>query len=208
MQLIDKEWDASRCAELEQELVREMGAFLHDKEDNELMRGVAAAFGVARALRILPGVPMPDEFLKRYATTIGPMVFIPRAWSPKERLLVLLHELVHVRQFYDHPIDFPILYLTSAEALARYEAQAYRTGPEAHVLLGGSIDAYTPESVCAGLTQGYNLVGEAGEKARMLATDMSEVALTSLAYNVIRTPSVLLFKQLLERRGGPQWLLG
>jgi len=208
MQLIDREWNDERCAELEAELVKGTGAIVLDKEDNFVMRGVAEAFGVGRQLGLLPGVPAPKEFLENYATTLGMFVFIPRKWSRKQRILVLLHELVHVEQFFADPIRFVWLYLTVMEALAAYEAQAYRTGPEALAVLEGDPSTYTPESVCAGLTQGYNLNGELGAKARVLAGDMSEIALTSIANGVLRTKPVLRLNELLAARGGPRWLLG
>jgi hypothetical protein len=107
------------------------------KEDSTVMRGVAEAFDVGRLLGIVPGVPGGDVFLRDYATTIGPFVFIPRAWTPRQRLLVVLHELCHVVQFWSAPWGFPVLYLSQPEARAAFEAQAYRAEPEAIYVLEG-----------------------------------------------------------------------
>lgn len=172
------------------------------KEDSTVMRGVAEAFDVGRLLGIVPGVPGGDVFLRDYATTIGPFVFIPRAWTPRQRLLVVLHELCHVVQFWSAPWGFPVLYLSQPEARAAFEAQAYRAEPEAIYVLEGRTNGYTPENTVAGLTQGYNL----SDRDVMLAQDMSDVALTSIANGIIRLPPVLEMESFLKARGGIEWL--
>lgn len=174
-----------------------------DKEDSEVMRGVAIAFDVDALLGIVKGLPMGKDFLTNYATTIGPFIFIPKHWTRRQKLLVVLHELVHVIQFWAAAVEFVVLYLKEKEYRAAKEAQAYRTEPEAIYVLEGRTDGYTPESTVMGLTQGYALDGP----AVTLAEDMSDVGLTSIANGVVTTPPVVEMRDYLAARGGPRWLV-
>ena len=194
--------DRAKCAQLEAHLCSKFRAKVLDKADSAVMRGVAKAFDVAHLLGIEDGVPLGADFLTSYATTLGPFVFIPKTWEPRARLLVLLHELVHVIQFWSHSIEFVYLYLAEKEYRATMEAQAYRTEPEALMVLEGAVGAYTPENTVMALTQGYALDG----KAITLAVDMSDVALTSINHGIVTTPPVVEMRAFLNARGGVEWL--
>lgn len=194
--------DDAKCEALMSFLCTRFKARRFDKEDSAVMRGVAKAFDVDNLLGIVEGLPMGEDFLTRYATTIGPFIFIPRAWSPRQKLLVLLHELVHVVQFWAGAFEFAFLYLSEKEYRSAKEAQAYRTEPEAIFVLEGRTDGYTPESTVEPLTQGYALDGP----SVTLAQDMSDVGLTSIANGVITSPTVTAMRDFLAARGGVEWL--
>ena len=52
-------------------------------------------------------VPWPFWFSDFAGFSFGPLVFV----RDKKDISLIVHEMVHVRQFYDAPIRFPILYL-------------------------------------------------------------------------------------------------
>lgn len=93
------------------------------------------------------------DWMERYATTIGPLVYIPENWSPLAKVCGLVHEIQHVHQWNkrqpqsDLPSDlgFAWLYLTSGEARVRFEVEGYRAGQlEAYRLLTGTIPDLGP----------------------------------------------------------------
>lgn len=195
--------DDAKCEQLIAYLCTRFKARRFDKEDSEVMRGVAKVFDIDNVLGIVEGVPMGDDFLANYATTLGPCIFIPKHWTTRQKLLVILHELVHVIQFWAGAFEFAVLYLSEKEYRAAKEAQAYRTEPEAIAVLEGRTDGYTPESTVSSLTQGYALDGA----SVTLGEDMSDVGLTSIANGVITTPPVVAMRDYLAERGGPRWLV-
>ena len=123
-----------------------------EKGDRAVMRGVAAVFGVAAMLGA--NVPSSDEFLTRFATTLGPVVFLPRGMPRgKRRTLLVLHEIGHGAQFWEAPLFFPRAYLQSGERRAGYEAGAERGRIEGAWLLYGELP--TAEGIDAFMVHGY-----------------------------------------------------
>lgn len=106
-------------------------ARLLDKRSAGDMRVVA---GLLRAM----GIVERDEFLQRYATTIGHRIYVPFEpgtpsgdWSLWKQMTVLVYECEHVHQW-DRlgSLRFSWQYLTSRASRARLEAEAYRSQME------------------------------------------------------------------------------
>lgn len=68
-------------------------------------------------LRIFTFGYMEDEFLRRFATTIGNTVYVPDCWfepsySDADKIILLRHERIHMRQRRDYePLWYSLLYL-------------------------------------------------------------------------------------------------
>lgn len=143
---------------LKTELCAQTGAIVADKGSSALMDIIAEGmdfvfaelkslgkwFPAASALFTVSG----KEWMERYATTIGPYVYIPASWTPFEKACVLVHETEHVLQFNarqaqsDLPskVGFGWLYLTWDDGRVRFEVEAYRAGQlEFHSFLTSTI---------------------------------------------------------------------
>jgi len=77
-----------------------------------------------------------DDFMERYATTLGWQIYLP--FKPGDRSRDLLsqvrlcaHEHQHVIQFF-RDADFAVAYLTDPELRGNYEAECYRCNMEVH----------------------------------------------------------------------------
>ncbi len=174
---------------LEAYLCAELDASVVDKDTSPIHQGAARAFDAARtahgAVRELAsllsldvpelGLPTGDEYLTRFATTIGRTIALPRAMrTPEEaltRILLLPHEAVHVDQhargvdagWWPKVTSHSVLYLASiaggdgAEYLGHVEADAYATTEAVRVWLGGGRRAIA--DVTASLRRHYALAG-------------------------------------------------
>src|SRR5262249_31578700 len=113
-----------------QHMAQHYGSQVADKKDSTLMRAIAGAlqlFGVERA----------DDFLSRFTTTIGSVIYAPfevgvdaRGWSLWEQIVICVHEHMHVYQWRAEGVGFVAKYITSSAARAAYEAEAYRSAAE------------------------------------------------------------------------------
>jgi len=101
------------------------GTRVIDKSDATEMRLVA------RVLDLL-GIVDREQFLSRYATTIARRIYVPfqvgegdahALWS---QVVLCAHEHQHVVQHDRRGLTYEWSYLTSSEARARFEAEAYR----------------------------------------------------------------------------------
>lgn len=111
-------------------------ARIHTK-DNLLMQIAAAGFDVADVF--MDGIPTGDAFRRKYATTIGPEIFIPEellTGDGQELIVLVTHECEHVSQFFRYHLAFCWLYSSEAEARASYEANAYGAGEEVKHFFG------------------------------------------------------------------------
>lgn len=77
----------------------------------------------------LIGVSESEHFMKNYTTTIYETIYVP--WDlddtdhdPTMKLIILAHELVHVNQFRESPVAFPMRYLADKSWRSQYEAEA------------------------------------------------------------------------------------
>jgi hypothetical protein len=151
------------------------------------MQILAAGFDVLRAAGVQ--VPVGGDFLDHYATTLGPLVYMPSSLTPDQQIEVLTHELEHVRQFWvgDGQAALPNafgmgwLYLTDGEARARFEAEAYRAALELAHARGAPVPSL--DDLAYPLEGGYAL----DDGGRALARDLLEVAATSVAAGVVST---------------------
>lgn len=142
------------------------------------MMAVAVVFGVA----VLFGAGVPDtaEFLARYWTTLGPVIYRPTGAALGECLRVLFHELTHVVQFWRAPWEYVSRYLTS-RGRAELEAEAERAACEGWWILTGEIPA---DLGAVDITRhGYALDDGHADLTR----DLLEQAATSVRSGVIST---------------------
>lgn len=161
------------------ELLARYRALVRNKGDAIEMRVIAAVFGVASLLGV--DVPTSGEFVTRYWTTLGPVIYAPRgAGATSTHARVVFHELTHVVQFWRDPVAFVAKYLTP-KGRAELEAEAERGAIEVWWLLTGTL----PESIdaLAVTRHGYAL----DESHARLTQDLLETACTSVARGVIST---------------------
>lgn len=170
-----------RAANIVTRLSIQFGARLRYK-DVPAMRVVAAVFDVARFFGA--GVPGGDDFVRRFATTIGADVFVPRDVfaSDSDRLVELVtHECEHVAQFRADGIVMAWWYASLPEERVRYEADAVAAGLAARVALGHGLP--TAEQATPDLVRAYHVQSEDAA----LATDMLRSHILSLAHGVVTT---------------------
>ncbi|MDB4929443.1 MAG: hypothetical protein JWM10_1927 [Myxococcaceae bacterium] len=183
-------------ADLEDYLCDRFKARVTEKGDSVVMRGVAAAFGVAAMLGA--NVPTSDEFLTRFATTLGPVVFLPTGLPKgKRRLLLVLHEIGHAVAFWHEPLFMPRAYVQSGEKRADYESGAERGRIEGAFLLFGELP--TAEGIHGFMQHGY----ACDAPDITLAQQLLDIAATATASGVISSPVGLAVRdwRLAKERG-------
>jgi hypothetical protein len=162
-------------------LLTRFRAVVRGKGDAIEMQVIAAVFGVVQLFGA--GIPSTDEFLVRYWTTLGPVVY-PAAGVDRSamgaHLRVLCHELTHVVQFWRDPVDFIARYLTS-KGRAELEAEAERGACEVWWILTGEAPA---DLGAVDITRhGYALDDSHADLTR----DLLEQAVTSVRAGVLST---------------------
>jgi hypothetical protein len=162
-------------------LLSRFRAVVRGKGDAIEMQIIAAVFGVVQLFGA--GIPSSEEFLTRYWTTLGPVVY-PAAGVDRSamgaHLRVLCHELTHVVQFWRDPLDFVGRYLTS-KGRAELEAEAERGACEVWWILTGEAPA---DLGAVDITRhGYALDDSHADLTR----DLLEQAVTSVRAGVLST---------------------
>lgn len=100
-----------------------------DKNDSDFMKTVGWFLDKI-------GIQDKDTFLNSFTTTIGKTIYIPFEigssdnYTLWDQITVCVHELVHIQQYKDAPVEFSVGYVTDRSSRAEYEAQAYATGLE------------------------------------------------------------------------------
>lgn len=168
-------------ADLEAFLCRRLKARVVVKGDSSVMRVIAETFGVAAMLGA--NVPTSQEFLTGFATTLGPVVFLPAGVTdPKRRIGLVFHEVGHVQAFWHEPLFMPRAYLQSGEKRATYEAAAERGRFEGMNQLYGELP--TADRVHTFLAHGYAC--DAPDVT--LAQQLLDGAATATAAGVLSSP--------------------
>lgn len=175
---------ADQRRDLVSHLCSRFAAVVRSKSAAEMMF-TAQVFGVAS---LFSRVPSAADFLTRWWTTLGPVIYAPAdsAAAPEDHLRVLFHEFGHVVAFWRSPFDLVRRYLT-ARGRAELEAEAERGALEGWWVLTGTIPADL-----AGvdvLRHGYALDDNPGEHDDHadLARDLLEQATTSVRAGVLST---------------------
>lgn len=149
---------------------------------------------VLDTVRIATGGALPDAqtFMKDYATTIGPLVYLPEGWDPRTMIDVATHEFEHVNQFWRGEFggsggfgggaSFAYLYLMDEEVRVRAEQRAMRAQWEVRRAVFGE-DLPPPNVFATILEQGYAL----SPKALRLSRDLAEVWTTEVHYGRVDT---------------------
>lgn len=183
-------------ADLEAYLCKRFKVQVTEKGDSAIMRGVAAVFGVAAMLGV--NVPTSEEFLTRFATTLGPVAFLPSGMPRgKRRTLLLLHEIGHGAQFWEEPLFYPRAYVQSGEKRAAYEAQAERGRIEGAWLLYGELP--TADHVHSFMQHGYAV--DAPDVT--LAQQLVDIAATAADSGVVSSPVGLAVRDWLRSKQEP-----
>lgn len=160
-------------------LLARFNAVVREKGDAIEMRAVATVFGVMNLFGV--NVPTDEAFLRRFWTTLGPVVYAPEGHGQYDtHVRVLAHEVTHVVQFWRDGVSFLVRYCTS-RGRAELEAEAERAAIEVWWLLTGTL----PPSIDAlAITRhGYAL----DDSHAQLATDLLETAVVSVSQGVIST---------------------
>lgn len=110
------------------------------------------------------GILNADDFLTKFSTTIGNIIYLARNLDPLQTVFVLAHEGQHVRQWYEHPFTFIVVYLQSA-GRAALEGEAYTTTAECYWLFFGSKGVPAPQNIAASLPVAYGLSSNEGNAA-------------------------------------------
>lgn len=172
-------------AALASHLLQRFRCVTRAKGDAVEMRAVASAFGVARLL----GAQLPAEgdFMDRYWTTLGPVIYTPRtAGQLSEHLRVLSHELTHAVQFWREGPAFALRY-AGRRGRAELEAEAERGAIEVWCLLTGELP--TSREQLDITRHGYALGNGPGphDDHADLTRDLLEVAVTSVRAGLLST---------------------
>lgn len=130
--------------EFERHIAQFCGGLVVRKNDDIGMQMVGSLFDVVKP--IIQSLPSKFEFMNNYATSIGPIIYIPdKDWTLEQRMSVMVHECQHVAQFYSGVgrlrggLDMWWLYLVESEARATYEAQAFATQLNFHQRMGWDV---------------------------------------------------------------------
>ena len=160
-------------------LLSRFHAIVREKTDAIEMRAIASAFGVISLFGV--NVPTDDVFMRRYWTTLGPVIYAPQGHDSLEaHVRVIAHELTHVVQFWREGIGFIVRYGTS-RGRAELEAEAERAAIEVWWLLAGSLPVDLDALVIT--RHGYAL----DESHARLTQDLLETAAVSVSRGVIST---------------------
>lgn len=109
-----------------------------EKANSEEMKAVAWALDAM-------GIKDHEEFMKRYTTTLGRIVYInfkigvgnvQQLWK---QVKICVHETQHVVQYLRDSVVYMINYLRSKASRAHYEVDAYRTNQEMHYFFYGNV---------------------------------------------------------------------
>jgi len=172
----------------------QMGRKFHgmviDKTQATEMAIVGNIFEILHVVGV--NVPTAAEFKANFATTLGPLVYLPSGWDSRTQIDVGTHEFTHVDQFWTGEFKgdvgfgagfgFAYLYLMEPEARVRAEQHAMRAQWELkHLAFGEPLPK--PKDCAMILEHGYML----DASALKLAEDLAEVWLTEVYYGKVDT---------------------
>lgn len=169
-------------------LCQRFHAFRVRKNDVPGIKIIQAALDVARTLGA--DLPSGEDFVEKYATTIGPTVFVPDGLDPDQQMELMVHEIQHVHQFWTGGDQTGLggnftqlwLYTFEPEARVRYEVEAYRAQWEWLLARGRAMPA-TIDEVALPLEHGYML----SDEQKQFAKDLLEVAATTASKGIVST---------------------
>ena len=177
--------------DLASHLLKRFRAFVRGKGDAVEMQAIASAFGVAVLLGA--GVPTGPDFLTRWWTTLGPVIYAPslRVADLSDAVPVLSHELTHVVQFWRDPLGYVRRYITSrgrgyvrryitSRGRAELEAEAERARLEVCWILWGGLPSLDSIDTTR---HGYALDDSHADLTR----DLLEQAATAVSAGLVST---------------------
>lgn len=174
-------------------------AFLREKGNAVEMQVVATVFGVAHLLGV--NLPTEEEFLTRFWTTLGPVVYAPKGYGDlPAHWRVLMHELMHVIQFWADPLGYLRRYLT-AQGRAEIEARSERSALEVEWILCGTLP---PSLDALRITRhGYAVSDEHVD----LTQDLLETSATSVQTGILSTDIGIAVYEWIQKHN-PDALVG
>lgn len=154
-------------------------AVVREKGEAVEMQVVAHVFGVARLFGA--NLPTEAEFMTRFWTTLGPVIYAPQGHQDLAvHWRVLAHELMHVVQFWADPLSYLSRYLTE-RGRAEIEARSERAAIELEWIFCGTLpadlDALRVTRHGYGVSDGHV----------DLTQDLLETSCTSVATGVLST---------------------
>ena len=185
----------TRARSLAAALLAHVGVFKRAKASSPEMRAIAEVFRYAPLLG-QHGYPTPDDFLLRYVTTIGPVMYMTddaealADTNPVAYVALHAHEATHGVQWYREPVTFPGRYLGlvlnaqggEKEPRALYEAEAEVAALEAVYLLTGRLPSSALE-LARRFSAGYGF----GDAETLYQSAVFTAAVTSVASGLITT---------------------
>jgi hypothetical protein len=174
---------ATAAQALQAHLTAQFGFTVHDKETSTLMKAISFGMDVGSAFS--SGLPKGDDFMTRFATTVGTEVFLPKSIrdNPLSVLEVVTHEAQHVVQFNATNVEFAWFYLTDPVARAQFEADAYASGIAVRGWLTGQPPTESIPWVLDTLVKSYHLKAE----DRVYAETALKSHMASLSAGVVTT---------------------
>lgn len=133
--------EPSDLADFADDMARTFGASYVDKKNSLTMKYVGKFLG-------LLGIVDEEQFLKRFATTVGTTIYLPFEpgvitpdWPLYAQFVVITHELEHVSQFHEEgAYRFCARYLFLKADRAHYEMDAYGCHVELARYFGRKVD--------------------------------------------------------------------
>lgn len=152
---------------------------VREKGDAVEMQAIAKVFGLANFLGL--NLPTEGEFLTRFWTTLGPIIYAPQGHQDLAvHWRVLFHELMHAVQFWADPVSYVLHYATDA-GRAEIEARSERAAIEGEWVLCGTLP---PTLDALRVTRhGYGF----GDGHVDLTQDLLETAATSVHVGILST---------------------
>lgn len=145
------------AVEFQNYMTGQIGFVVTAKETSDIMRAVAT--GMDLATHVTSGIPAGNDFMEKYATTLGKEVYIPKSIrdNPLSMIDVLTHEGEHVLQYKATGVEFVWFYGTDQAARAQFEADAYAAGTATRTWLTGKVPSNTLSWILDALVRGYHL---------------------------------------------------
>jgi len=191
-------------AELTSDLVRRFWHHMAARFRAQIVpKASAAEMQIVSELLNRMGIADKDDFMRRFATTIGRRIYLPFApgdvspgWGLLSQVETCVHECHHIVQ-YDSlgPPMFVYQYVVSKARRALLEAQAYRTNLEMRFRLTGQM--LDPASLAASL-RSYDV----SEADVLVATRILAAAVPTIRAGGVMGPACSEAQRWLRSNGG------
>lgn len=143
-------------------------------------------------------LPSEEEFRNDYATTIGPVCWMPSKWSGWKRILVLTHEGHHAESFYTQALRYAEEYITDPNWRMLYEIDAESARWELERWLTGEL----PKAEVKRFGHGYAVDAATVDPHEATARQMLTTIDASIAGDYFNTRSGLAMRDAIVKHTG------